>query len=71
MTKTASKPTPEKLRNEHLIFLDDLRESNITSMFGAGVYLERKFKKLTRQECREILGHWMRTFSERHPKGPQ
>ena len=56
---------PEKLTLEHLDFLDDLRESGITNMFGAGSYLKSDFPELSKQDCRAILGYWMQTFSER------
>ena len=56
---------PEIVTEEHLIYLDDLRESGVTNMFGAGQYLEDDFG-LSRDEAREILTYWMKTFSERH-----
>ena len=68
MSDTTTKPAPAKLREEHLLFLDALRESGATNMYGARPYLERKFRSLTGPECGEILAHWMRTFSERHPR---
>ena len=53
--------------NEHFEYLDALRESGVTNMFGAGPYLETEFG-LSRNEAKLILTEWMRTFSERHPK---
>ena len=55
-------------RQEHLEFLDRLRESGVTNMYGAGRYLVEAFD-LTRADAAEVLGHWMRTFDERHPNG--
>mgnify|MGYP003649042780 CR=1 FL=1 len=52
---------------EHLEYLDSLRESGETNMFGAGEYLEAEFE-ITRHEARSILTQWMSTFGERHPK---
>jgi len=49
-------------------FLDNLRESGITNMFGAGEYLEAAFD-LDEREARALLVEWMKTFSERHRKG--
>lgn len=46
-------------------YLDDLRESAVTNMFGAAPYLVQEFG-LTKQEAREVLSEWMETFSERH-----
>ena len=46
-------------------YLDDLRESGKTNMFGAGQYLEIAFD-LDRREARSVLTEWMATFAERH-----
>jgi len=48
-------------------FLDNLRESGVTNMFGATPYLMEEFYDLSKVEAREILKSWMKTFSERHP----
>jgi len=55
---------PKYVTNEHLVFLDNLRESGKTNMYGAGIYLERKFS-LRKEEATKILLYWMDTFSER------
>lgn len=47
--------------SEHKEYLDDLRESGETNMFGASPYLQDEFG-LTKQEARAILSEWMRTF---------
>jgi len=59
---------PKGLRLEHLLFLDDLRESGVTNMFGATSYLIDEFPELEEKDGRAILTHWMKTFSERHKK---
>lgn len=48
-------------------FLDDLRESGITNMFGASPYLIEEFG-VDRSTAQRILIEWMRSFSERHPQ---
>jgi len=48
-------------------YLDDLRESGVTNMFGAGPYVEAVFG-LPTKEARKLLGRWMDTFAERHQK---
>ena len=58
---------PEVVKDEHLTYLDDLRESGITNMFGAGEYVERRFS-LDRSTARTILTFWMKSFNERHPR---
>lgn len=45
-------------------YLDDLRKSGITNMFGAGPYVEDAFD-LDKATARKMLGEWMRTFEER------
>ena len=50
------------------LFLDDLRESGITNMWGAGVYLQEVFE-VTKIEARDVLLEWMKTFSERKANG--
>lgn len=52
---------------EHLRYLDELRESGATNMFGPGPCLEETFG-LDPKAAREILACWMRTFSARHPR---
>lgn len=48
-------------------YLDNLRESGVTNMFGAGSYLEFEFG-IDKREARQILTKWMSTFSQRHPQ---
>ena len=54
---------PRFVTDEHLVYLDELRESGETNMFGAGSYIEDEFA-LSRQEARHILTYWMKTFGE-------
>lgn len=42
-------------------YLDDLRESGETNMFGAAAYLQRDFD-MTPKEAREWLVKWMGNF---------
>ena len=46
-------------------YLDDLRESGVTNMFGAGPYVEDEFG-LDRREAGKLVVEWMVTFEERH-----
>jgi len=48
-------------------FLDALRLSGVTNMFGATPYVEEAFG-LGRKQSRALLLEWMKTFSERHPE---
>ena len=43
-------------------YLDVLRRSGDTNMYGAGAWLERRFD-LTRGDARKVLKAWMDDFS--------
>jgi len=47
-------------------YLDDLRESGVVNMFGAGEYLRDEFE-MGRAESHRVLGLWMRTFNGAMP----
>jgi hypothetical protein len=47
-----------------LEYLDMVRESGVTNMFGAAPYVADNFG-LDIKEARKVLQHWMGTFSER------
>jgi len=57
---------PDFVQDKHLVYLDNLRESGETNMFGAAPYLAYRFS-LDRKEAREIVLYWMNSFEERHP----
>ena len=42
-------------------YLEGLRQSGVTNMFGAGPYLEREFN-LNRHEAKEVLMSWMKSY---------
>lgn len=58
---------PDFVTDEHLRFLDALRESGQTNMFGAAPYIAEMFE-VSMQQARQILTYWMRTFGDRHQK---
>lgn len=58
---------PEIVTDDHLEYLDELRESGVTNMFGAGTYLIEEFG-INRNDASTILSYWMQSFSERHSK---
>ena len=57
---------PDYCTDEHLEYLDDLREAGIVNMFGARPYLMDAFG-LSGDEAAAVLGYWMVSFGERHP----
>jgi methionine synthase I (cobalamin-dependent) len=52
---------PEGITDAHLEYLDDLRESGETNMFGARPYVQNKFD-LDRDAAKKILMYWMESF---------
>ncbi len=57
---------PDQCTEEHLVFLDELRESGVTNMFGAAPYLQREYG-CPKIDADEIVQYWMQTFEERNP----
>ena len=55
-----------KATEEHMQFLDNLRTSGVTNMFGGAAYLQKRFPELSKVVARQILAEWMDTFGERH-----
>lgn len=55
---------PDYVKEEHLTFLDDLRESGVTNMYGARSYVLDEFPDLEENIAGDILGYWMKTFGK-------
>jgi hypothetical protein len=51
-------------KEEYFAFLEALRQSGRTNMFGAAPYLRKEWPELTRTEARDILLSWMDSFNE-------
>lgn len=54
---------------EYLGYLDALRESGVTNMFGARPYLMREFPELAGERGKlagKVLSNWIQTFGQRH-----
>lgn len=64
---------PEFCTDEMLDYLDCLRESGATNMFGAGRYLEEEYPELAEgsrsyragPKASAVLQYWMKTFGKR------
>jgi len=52
---------PEGITNEHLEYLDDLRESGVTNMWGAAPYVENEFD-ISLKEAQDICEYWRNSF---------
>lgn len=49
---------------EYFDFLDALRESGATNMFGARPYLMEAYPELSEKEASKILSDWMKNFGK-------
>jgi hypothetical protein len=54
---------PDYVTTENLEYLDDLRESGVTNMFGASVYLVSEFG-VSKGLSIKILSYWMKSFGD-------
>lgn len=63
MTQIMKKP--DIVTDAHLKYLDGLRESGATNMWGAGTYVERSFG-ISKKDADIILKYWMDSFDIRH-----
>ena len=54
---------PDYVTDEHLDYLDELRESGVTNMYGARPYLIREFSE-DRKVSALILTYWMESFGK-------
>ena len=68
MTDQQEDARPSYVTDTHLEFLDALRESGVTNMFGAASYVEERFENLESGQPEKVLAYWMETFGARHPK---
>ena len=57
---------PEFITEDYLEFLDRVRESGHTNMFGAVPYIEIEYPELTNKEAKDLLKYWMVSFDERN-----
>lgn len=58
---------PQQQEQRYFKYLDALRESGETNMYGARPYLVEEFG-LSKERAGEALQEWMNTFTERHPR---
>lgn len=52
----------DKTYKTYFIYLENLRRSGITNMYGAVPYLMEKFPYLTKNKATDILIKWMQTY---------
>ena len=51
----------DTLREDVRVYLNDLRHSGVTNMFGAGAFLQNQFG-MDRREAAHQLKMWMQSF---------
>lgn len=56
--------TKRESKNKYFKYLDNLRNSGKTNMFGARPYLMDSFSELSKEEASKILSDWMNSYSE-------
>ena len=56
------------MKEEHLKYLDNLRESGVTNMWGAASYLQEQFTDLSKKEAKHILVKWIKGFASRQER---
>jgi len=57
-----------KYEKKYYEYLDELRKSGRTNMFGATSFLIKTFPELDKGKAKDILADWMNTFEDRHGK---
>ena len=67
MKKYSLENKPSFVTDEHLTFLDELRDSGVVNMYGATSHIRMAFGLKT-DISMKILQYWMDTYLERHPK---
>ena len=63
-----NKAMPVAAKEEHFDYLDYLRQSGETNMFGARPYLMSKFPSLSKDDAGAILSFWIMTFPREKAK---
>ena len=49
------------MKQEYFAYLESLRDSGVTNMFGAAPFLQHQFG-LSKQEAKEVLLEWMNSY---------
>lgn len=57
-----------KTENKHWIYLERLRRSGETNMFGAVPYIQREFG-MSYEEAKNVLADWMKNYDPKDYEG--
>lgn len=55
---------PSFVTDDHLTYLDGLRESGVTNMYGATPYIQSEYPELTKEQTKGLLMYWLKTFGQ-------
>jgi len=58
---------PEYVTDDHLNYLDELRDSAEVNMYGAVPYLADEYPELTYDQATQVWKYWKQSFTMRHP----
>jgi len=50
-------------QQEYFDYLEELRQSGVTNMFGAAPFLQEEFG-LDKHKAREVLSNWMKSYKK-------
>ena len=67
---TATMEPADSFEYEVFIFLEALRQSGVTNMYGAGPYVEYEFD-VDRKYANELVGKWMKQYDREWYKTKQ
>jgi len=54
---------------EYYKYLEALRQSGVTNMFGAVPYLRKEYPQLSYEEASAVLSNWMTNYTELVERG--
>ena len=60
--QTQTTDRPDFVEDKYLKYLDAVRLSGVTNMFGAAPYLVYEFPELDKRKARAVLQYWMVNF---------
>ena len=69
VTVTTMTKASDPLMQKYYDYLDELRESGETNMFGAAPFLQDAFPELSKHEAKGILLSWMKEFESIESEG--
>lgn len=57
---------PEYLKDDHILFLDELMASGQMTSFKVSQILMHRFPLLSYEEVNNIVAYWIYTYNDRH-----